>query len=133
MSGDGDQSAEHRGGNERKVASSWLVLVKGKLEVLSLIIEDSLVKSFSGDLASQSCYLTAVLPSFPVSRAYKYMRDVLPEPCLLVHGLTLGVVDDGEGDLLQDGWEGPVCNDVFCQDDPRNDQLLYLHKVGPSQ
>ena len=43
------------------------------------------------------------------------MRDVLPEPGLLVHGLTLGVVDDGQGDLLQDGWEGPVCNDVFCQ------------------
>ena len=71
------------------------------------------MKSLTGDLAvtKRSCYLTAVLPSFPVSRAYEYMRDVLPEPGLLVHRLALGVVDDGEGDLLQDSGQGAVCND----------------------
>ena len=74
------------------------------------------MKSLTGDLAvtKRSCYLTAVLPSFPVSRAYEYMRDVLPEPGLLVHRLALGVVDDGEGDLLQNGGQWTVCNDVMC-------------------
>ena len=104
---------------------------------MSPITEDRLVKSLTGDLAvtKRSCYLTAVLPSFPVSRAYEYMRDVLPEPGLLVHRLALGVVDDGEGDLLQDSGQGTVCNDdkmmititvTVCNP-------LYLRKVCPSQ
>ena len=63
------------------------------------------------------------------------MRDVFPEPGLLVHGLTLGVVDDGEGDLLQDGGEGSVCNDD--QDvkmiPSHIYHPLYLHKAVPSQ
>ena len=65
-------------------------------------------------VTTQSSYLTAVLPSFPVPGAYKYMGDVLPEPDLLVHGLTLRVVDDGQGDLLQNGGQWTVCNDVMC-------------------
>ena len=82
----------------------------------SNIIEDRLVKSYYGDLTrSLFSYLTAVLSSFSVSSTDKYMRDVLPEPGLLVHRLTLRVVDDGQGDLLQDGWQRPVCNDGFVK------------------
>ena len=102
----------------------------------SNIIEDRLVKSYYGDLTrSLFSYLTAVLSSFSVSSTDKYMRDVLPEPGLLVHRLALGVVDDGERDLLQDSGQGAVCNDdkmmititiTVCNP-------LYLRKVCPSQ
>ena len=95
------------------------------------------MKSLTGDLAvtKRSCYLTAVLPSFPVSRAYEYMRDVLPEPGLLVHRLALGVVDDGEGDLLQDSGQGAICNDdkMMITITTTVCNPLYLRKVCPSQ
>ena len=72
LSGDGDQSAGHGGGIEREVAmtSSWLVS-EGKVRgSQSNIIEDSLVKSFSGDLTGQNTVLLphscpSLLPCIP--------------------------------------------------------------------
>ena len=84
--------------------------MKGKLELPN----DS--RQFYEDLLSpsdgeqeHSDYLAAVLPSFPVPGADEDVGNVLPEPGLLVHGLALRVVDDGEVDLLEDRGERSIC------------------------
>ena len=48
-----------------------------------------------------TAYLTRVFPSFPIPGTNEYVGDVLPKPGLLVHGLALGVVNDGEIHFLQ--------------------------------
>ena len=70
------------------------------------------------------------------------MRDVLPETGLLVHRLTLRVVDDGEGDFLHYGWQGPVCNYLsfsrrsshppftFIQSSPASDPGLLAYQIS---
>ena len=45
-------------------------------------------------------YLARVLPALPVTRADEDVGDVLPEAGLLVHGLALRVVNDGQVHLL---------------------------------
>ena len=77
------------------------------------------------------CYLTAVLPSFPVPGADEDVRDVFPEARLLVHGLALRVVDDGHGHLLEDGGPRTVCKEMEAMVGGE-DENCYLHRVGPS-
>ena len=55
-------------------------------------------------------YLAAVLAALLVAGADEDVRDVLPEARLLVHGLALRVVDDGQVHLLQHRRQRAVCN-----------------------
>ena len=41
------------------------------------------------------------------------MGDVLDVTGRTVHGFTDGVVDDGDGDLLQNAWKRAIWNDRF--------------------
>ena len=74
--------------------------------MLILAILDSLVKRSRAAVITN--YLTAVLSPLPVPGTDEDVRDVLPEPSLLVHGLTLGVVDDRQVHLLQHGGQRTV-------------------------
>ena len=53
-------------------------------------------------------YLTTVLAPLLVASTDEDVGDVLPEASLLVHGLTLGVVDDRQVHLLQHGGQRTV-------------------------
>ena len=60
--------------------------------------------SIGGDI-----YLAAVLAALLVARADEDAGDVLPEAGLLVHGLALRVVDDGQVHLLEHSRQRPIC------------------------
>ena len=58
----------------------------------------------------RSTNLAAVLASLLVSSADENVRNVFSEPCLLIHGLTLSIVDDGQINLLKNCWQWSICN-----------------------
>ena len=66
-----------------------------------LAVEDNGVRHWT--------HLAAVLAPLPVAGADEDAGDVLPEVGLLVHSLTLRVVDDGQVHLLQHSRQRPVC------------------------
>ena len=73
----------------------------GKLDVAPISSRQSTEDNLSAvSLVTGPPHLTAVLPSFPVAGADEDVRDVLPEAGLLVHGLALRVVNDGQVHLL---------------------------------
>ena len=88
--------------------------MKGKLELPnnSRQFNEDVLSPSDGE-QEHSDYLAAVLPSFPVPGADEDVGNVLPEPGLLVHGLALRVVDDGEVDLLEDRGERSVCGGLM--------------------
>ena len=65
----------------------------------------NLIESLQSDADT---YLAAVLAALLVAGADEDAGDVLPEAGLLVHGLTLGVVDDRETHLLQNCWQRTI-------------------------
>ena len=67
----------------------------------------NLIESLQSDADT---YLAAVLAALLVAGADEYVRDVLPEARLHVHGLALRVVDDGQVHLLQHRRQRAVCN-----------------------
>ena len=67
----------------------------------------NLIESLQSDADT---YLAAVLAALLVAGADEDVWDVLPEARLLVHGLALRVVDDGQVHLLQHRRQRAVCN-----------------------
>ena len=60
------------------------------------------------------------------------MRDVFPEARLLVHGLTLGVVDDGQVDLLEDSGQRTVCNEKDARLEAGEESVVTFIESAPA-
>ena len=79
-----------------------------------------------------SHYLAAVLPSFPVPGADEDVRDVFPEARLLIHGLALRVVDDGQVDLLEDGGQRTVCKEKDARLETGEESVVTFIESAPA-